>query len=214
MTTGFLMFNLGLCVFFMGFLLYDVSLDIRNQKVAFNFQTGAHLFFYFSEIIGIFGLFYIMVDQPYIPLGYEAEGGLKRFIDFFTVYQIFIFAVLKLIDSLKLNSCVSFGSKLDMILPLVENRKLIQPEIIKSFKEFGNKKTNIVPENIRKDYNNLFLLLSDYEKNRELKNKNAVNRVQVIENELYALKIQTEVAKEELNYHWNVSLLLRFLKRF
>ena len=144
-----------------------------------------------------------------VLLGYEESSILKRFMDFFTVYQIFIFIVLNLYDSLKKEISLSLLHQIDFFQPYLEKNKDIRLEIQKmkkkaSYSERVTKYDDIsVLEN--KDYLTFFTYLEEYEQNR-VEDPEKVSKIIA---EINDFKIDILEKKERLDSLWNLSLFTR-----
>lgn len=110
-----------------------------------------HTLYYLSEIIFTFGLFCIVLNNSILPVAYEEKSYLKRFIDFFTVYQISLFVILRIVNShiissyrLLLNEVRGIRNFVDSDMPIDDplneckremNNYYLHPEIRLLYKE-------------------------------------------------------------------------------
>lgn len=193
------------------------SLADNRFKMEFLYR----LLLYILEIWTIFLLFQWILSSHKSTLGYSEEGTLKIFIDFFTVYQIFIFVVLKLYDSLKIDTYSSLLFLLNIMIPHVESREPI-PEGFEDEDTFKDVHKLIIPRDADNMRTNIFDLIKDYRKTLEeyekLLDDDQSDRSEVesrffsIKHQLYVTKSTLELSKEELNFHWKVSLIQRIVK--
>lgn len=195
------------------FLLKDTKSYSFNTRFRLNFLFK--LLSYLVEVLFIFLVFQWIVttSQFKILFGYKESSVLKRFIDFFTVYQIFIFIVLNLYDSLKKEIFLSLLHQIDFIQPYLEKNKSIYLEIQRmerkaSYSERVTKHDDIsILEN--EDYTKFFKYLKEYEKIREEDSKEASDIVSKIND----FKIDVLEKKERLDSLWNLSLIARLSLR-
>lgn len=205
---GFIFFIFVLIV------LRDLRRKFSTAKATFRMDYLYQLSLYIFEIWSMFLLFQLVLFFYADSLGYADEGTLKRFIDFFTVYQIFIFVVLKLYDSLKIDAYSSLIFLLNTIIPHVENRELV-PEGFEEEPDSEELKSLILPQEAENARTLILDLLREY---RELAEDTVSSeayiegRLYSIKHQLYFLKSSLELSREERNFHWNVSLLQRLGK--
>lgn len=193
--------------------------DTKN----FSFNTRFRLNFlfkllsYLMEVLFIFLVYQSIISTHTLNvlLGYEESSILKRFMDFFTVYQIFIFIVLNLYDSLKKEISLSLLHQIDFFQPYLEKNKDIRLEIQRmkkkaSYSERVTKYDDIsVLEN--KDYLAFFNFLEEYEQNR-VENPEKISKIIA---EINDFKIDILEKKERLDSLWNLSLFTRlYIKIF
>lgn len=209
---------LNLIVQLLAFLILIgfIILVIKDTK-SFSFNTRFRLNFlfkllsYLTEVLFIFLVYQSIISTHTLNvlLGYEESSILKRFMDFFTVYQIFIFIVLNLYDSLKKEISLSLLHQIDFFQPYLEKNKDIRLEIQKmkkkaSYSERVTKYDDIsVLEN--KDYLTFFTYLEEYEQNR-VEDPEKVSKIIA---EINDFKIDILEKKERLDSLWNLSLFTR-----
>lgn len=153
----------------------------------------------FQFLIGFFGNF----------LGYKGEGLLKEFIDLFTVYQIFIFVVLKLYDSYKLEPYLAMLYNIEQAEIYMSKNEPIPRSLIS--------KANFVKEysgmiDFRKSLD-LEEVLLEYELYRSSDMKEAKEVVDEIIDVLHFLKSDVQLSIEQIEEHSTISILRRILAR-
>lgn len=183
----------------------------KTVRLRFNANFRYELFIYLTEIFFMFAVFQTLLIFFEKPLGYEGEGFLKRFIDLFTVYQIFVFVVLKLFDSLKVDSCSALLYNIELAAPLLEENKTIHSDIWESRKHYDDPKM-FLPAEVLVYGKCFFLLLDDYEENRLNDTEESKAILDDAKYKINMIKSKTSLMREETNFHWNVSLFIRFGK--
>lgn len=215
---------LNLIVQLLSFLiLIDFIILVIKDTKSFSFNTRFRLNFlfkllsYLTEVLFIFLVYQSIISTHTLNvlLGYEESSILKRFMDFFTVYQIFIFIVLNLYDSLKKEISLSLLHQIEFFQPYLEKKKDIRLEIQRmkkkaSYSERVTKYDDIsVLEN--KDYLTFFNYLEEYEQNR-VEDPEKVSKIIA---EINDFKIDILEKKERLDSLWNLSLFTRlYIKIF
>lgn len=91
--------------------------DQINKK--FSKDKNIHILLYFFEMFTFFIFFNWLADIKF--LGYDEPSHLKRFIDFFTVYQIMVLVFLKMINSLKIDPFLVNRHVAELTLSAVQN---------------------------------------------------------------------------------------------
>lgn len=120
---GYFIFIIGV-VIFLGKYWYDMhSKNILSIEYGYYYETVRNVIYYIAEIMMMFGLFLVFIDNPIYKLNYaDSETSyLKQFIDFYTFYQIFIIVIFKLINSQFIAECRSLLDLLEMIKLDVES---------------------------------------------------------------------------------------------
>ncbi|OAN13859.1 hypothetical protein [Exiguobacterium undae] len=176
-----------------------------KRRYLYNFLYKVSL--YIAEILLMFSLFAWLTD--YFKVDYEEEGKLKQFIDFFTVYQIFIFAVLNLYDSLKKEVHISLIHQIEYIQLYLEANKNIDKEIEKVKHQFSNEKRlqyDDIDISENKEVTKLIASLEKYNENRESNSELASDA----KFEISLQKNELNERKERIDSLWNISLFLRF----
>lgn len=196
------------------FILLVILLK-NEEKYSFNTQFKLNFLFkllnYLMEVLFIFIVFQAIITIPRLDslLGYKESSILKRFMDFFTVYQIFIFVALNLYDSLKKEVSLSLLHQIDFIQPYLEKNKDIHLEIQKMKEKASYDERMIKYDDISvlksKDYVTFFNYLKEYEENR-VENPEKANEVIV---KLNDFKIEILEKKDRLDSLWNLSLFRR-----
>ena len=159
----------------------------KNPRFLSNFFL--QLVLYFLEIAAMFYLFQIISIYFVDSLGYKEPSTLKRFIDFFTAYQIFIFVVLKLYDSLKKDSYNSILYVIELAQPFMELNKPVDKNVWK-----GNdlyKKMDSLSKDTYGYYKDFYSLLLMYEQFR-IQSKCDDRRIKELNNALKTHKIKLD----------------------
>ncbi|WP_214781028.1 hypothetical protein [Exiguobacterium sp. s22] len=185
-----------------------------NAKGRFRMDFLYQLLIYLFEIWLFFSLFQWILFSHAETLGYSEEGTLKRFIDFFTVYQIFIFVVIKLYDSLKIDAYTSVIYLINMALPHVENEEVF-PRGFLDDNTFEELQKLIIPHEAENIRSHIFELLREYQElleDEEHPDQYIESRIYSIKHQLYRERETLELSIEERNFHWNVSLFQRIGK--
>jgi len=205
---------LGITLIFF-FLILILLLAIRDLnffplKVRFKLNFLYKLLIYLQEILFMFFIFRWVSTSLFDNfLEYDEKGTLKQFIDFFTVYQIFVFVVLNLYDSLKKEIYLSLLHQMESVQPYLDTNKSIRtiiPEVegLSSHERFL--KYDDISLTDDEDHKNFLSHLHDYEKNRE-------NKPELAEStkfQINLLKASVNGKKERIESLWNLSLFLRF----
>lgn len=198
-------------------LLIDYIIFVIKDTKSYSFNTRFRLNFLFKllsylvEVLFIFLIFQVIVSiQPLDTLlAYEERSILKRFIDFFTVYQIFIFIVLNLYDSLKKEILLSLLHQMDFIQPYLEKNQSISLEIerLKKKASYSERVTQYDDISVldNKDYQTFFSYLEDYEEHR-VENPEKANEIL---SRISEFKVDILEKKERLDSLWNLSLIAR-----
>lgn len=184
-----------------------------TNRLRFNANFRYELFIYVTEIAFIFMLFQLVLMFYAKPLGYEGEGFLKRFIDMFTVYQIFIVVVLKLYDSLKQDAYSTLLYSIDLATPLLDENKPIHEDVWEGRNVYGDEKV-FFPAELLSAVNGFYTLLELYEEHRLSDSEESKELVNEIRHKVNMIKSKFGLANNELGFHWNTSLFLRLGKSF
>ena len=186
------------------FLAKKLSSKNTQFELRFRLRFAYQLLLYLTEIGFVFMLFQFLIGFFGNFLGYEGEGLLKEFIDLFTVYQIFIFVVLKLYDSYKLEPYIAMLYNIEQAeIYMSKNESIPQSLIVK---------TNLVQEysgmsDFRKSLN-LEEVLLEYEKYRSSDMKEVIEEIIDI---LRFLKSDIQLAREQIEQHSTISILRRIM---
>ncbi|WP_214891689.1 hypothetical protein [Exiguobacterium sp. s142] len=197
-------------VAFLGFFVIAFSLNRVGKRYdsfhnRFKLRFSFELSIYLMEIAIVFMLFQIFLHFFGESLGYKREGILKEFIDLFTVYQIFLFVVLKLYDSYKLEPYIGIQNILESIEMYVAEGKKIPQGLEMAFlavREYSGQYAFLDGLNIER-------LLEDYEKFRLMDTEPAKERVEAIRYEIDNIKSSVKLNIEYTNSHLNLSILRR-----
>lgn len=186
------------------FLAKKLSSKNTQFELRFRLRFAYQLLLYLTEIAFVFMLFQFLIGFFGNFLGYEGEGLLKEFIDLFTVYQIFIFVVLKLYDSYKLEPYIAMLYNIEQAeIYMSKNEPIPQSLIVK---------TNLVQDysgmsDFRKSLN-LEEVLLEYEKYRSSDMKEVIEEIIDI---LRFLKSDIQLAREQIEQHSTISILRRIM---
>lgn len=193
------------------FVIKDTKSYSFNTRFRLNFLFK--LISYLAEVLFIFLLFQVLISIKPLStlLIYEERSILKRFIDFFTVYQIFIFIVLNLYDSMKKEILLSLLHQMDFIQPYLEKNQSIHLEIekLKMKASYSKRLTQYDDISVldNKDYKTFFSYLEEYEEHRvEKENPEKVNEIL---SRISEFKVDILEKKERLDSLWNLSLISR-----
>lgn len=201
---------LGALVFFLFFVfcsfLTKYLMDSKSRSVSrFNESVSFQVCIYLTEIAFVFLIFQIVLHFFSVPLGYQEEGWLKRFIDFFTVYQILIFVLLKLYDSYKKDAETLLVFAIDLVEPYIDSRKFV-PDVFYRYKE--TELYNLCPPNIIELFKEFEELLMQY----EICLVDPDSYVESTEDIIIEIKRMRTVLNASIvdrESHWNFSILLR-----
>lgn len=158
----YVIFLLFILVIWLGVVVKDKKSLLKNPRFRLNFLLQLTL--YFLEIAAIFYVFQIVSIYFVDSLGYTEPSILKRFLDFFTAYQVFIFVVLKLYDSLKKDSYTSVLYSIELAQPFIEFNKPIYKDIWKGKHLY--KEMDSLSKDTYTFYKEFYDLLSKYEQFR------------------------------------------------
>lgn len=212
MIFGLLVVQVGFFAFFIAFILGLIRKRLKDSKKWFGIHYAMHLLIYASEILIIFGLFNIVLEMPFLNINYGENDLLKRFIDFFTVYQIFIFVIIKMYDSLIIDALVNFDNRITKVKYLIDCKEEI-PLLLLDHLQFLSSTPSITsPLKVRNDLNKVIKLAERYNSNYLIGTEESKTEVLKVIRQLDDMQLDVNLRKEVLNYHWNVSLFLRVLK--
>lgn len=202
----------------MVFLLYCTIIFfmiIRNReknswRVSFTYNFLYKVLLYIAEILTIFLLYTLLLKI----IGYvNKEKFLKQFLDFFAVYQIFIFAVLNLYDSLKKEIPLSLLHQIERVQPYLDENMNIDKELEDMPNRFSYDRRLMYDDIDISENEDLLLLntlLKSYNNNR-IKNEEVANEAKF---KIILLKNKLNEKKERLESLWNISLFIRFFNKF
>lgn len=214
---GFLIAFLGAALSFSNEKLSKRYMYKMPDEWKHNLLVSVNTIYYISEIIFAFGVFCLVVDNKLIEFKYASEetSYFKRFIDFFTVYQIGIFVVLKIINShimssyrLLLSEIKSVNSHIEAGLPI--------DGFVNEFK--AEMKNSYLHPNVRLLYKEIFLAVVYHQNNSDLKLKGAYSDTQYSDTlkkfnaSLTSKELLIESRLIEKEREWEGSLILRELK--
>lgn len=200
-----------ICMFSIMIFLRSRRFKKGTNRSRFNANFRYELFIYVTEIAFIFMLFQLVLVFYAKPLGYEGEGFLKRFIDMFTVYQIFIVVVLKLYDSLKQDAYSTLLYSIDLATPLLDENKPIHEDVWAGRNVYDDEKV-FFPAELLSAVNGFYELLELYEEHRLSDTDESKEYVNEIRHRVNVIKSKFGLANNELGFHWNTSLFLRLGK--
>lgn len=204
----FKVFFFSLC---MVFFLRLIRPFFKSSKAKFRIEFLYQLSLYIAEIFLMFSCFQLFLHLNDKPLGYDEKGTFKRFLDFFTAYQIFIFVVLKLYDSLKIDAYSSLMYGLDIVIKFVEDNAAV-PEGFQKIDELLKMDGVAIPHETANEYERLHNIIIRYKEIRHKNTKSIREEKEKIKRDLYIMQASLSLAKEERDFHWNVSILQRIAK--
>ncbi|RJP00912.1 hypothetical protein D3D03_08955 [Exiguobacterium sp. RIT452] len=207
-----LIFKIAIPIFFILISLKVLIYKKVTKKPTFFFNFLLNLLLYIVEILMMF----VIIRQILMFYGTTLSGTNdslpKQFVDFFTAYQILIFVLIKLYDSLAQNDYVSLIYKTELVQPRIDENEMIEDSLIESVKY--RKNSNYLPSNVRFMFNKLYDFLDQYNcllvkiendlvqvKNlkNKLLNKNATSEKRVpLQVSLNQLKFELDTSNEEM----------------
>lgn len=98
---GFFLFFAGVVVL-TSMYWYDAhSKNSLFVEYGYYYELARNVIYYIFEIVTLFGLFLMLIKNPFYVLNYASEDNsyFKQFIDFYTFYQILIIVILRLMNS-------------------------------------------------------------------------------------------------------------------
>lgn len=158
----------------------------------------------------MFSLFQLIImETPIKDLSaYDERSFLKRFIDFFTVYQIFIFIVLNLYDSLDKEVYLSLLHHIEHIQPYLDENKSISL-VMDKIKNASSHDRYLKYDDIDLSDNEYYLeflkLTREYEESRKQESE-ITNDIKF---KITLFKADILEKKERIDSLWNLSLYLR-----
>lgn len=198
-------------IMFNTFLLLSKDSKKLPFKTRFKMNFLYKLIIYLVEILVMFSLFQLIImETPIKSLSaYDERSFFKRFIDFFAAYQIFIFIVLNLYDSLKKEVYLSLLHQFEHIQPYLDENKSIRSvmhEVESSSSYDRYLKYDDISLSDNEDYIEFLKLLNEYEKSREQEPESTDD----IKFKITLFKATILEKKERIDSLWNLSLYLRF----
>lgn len=215
---------MGLVIAFVGallsFLLDKFSIRYMKKMPAgwkHNLYVAVSTLYYISEIIFAFGLFCLVIDNEVIPIKYASieTSYLKRFIDFFTVYQIGLFVILKIINSHIMSSYRLLQSEIKRLNNFIE-AGLPLDDFVDEFKK--ESKNPYLHPDIRLLYREVLLALIYHQNNTDLMVKGGYTEAQYSDTlkkfnaSLNSKELLIESRLINKEREWEGSLILRELK--
>lgn len=193
------------------FLLLSKDSKKLSFKTRFKMNFLYKLIIYLVEILVMFSIFQLIIMETPIKnlSAYDERSYLKRFIDFFTVYQIFIFIVLNLYDSLKKEVYLSLLHQFEHIQPYLDGNKSIS-SVINEIESSSSYDRYLKYDDISLSDNEYYVeflkLLNEYEEIREQESESTDD----IKFKITLFKATILEKKERIDSLWNLSLYLRF----
>lgn len=194
------------------FLMISKDSKKLSFKTRFKINFIYKLIVYLVEILIMFSLFQLIImETPIKDLSaYDERSFLKRFIDFFTVYQIFIFIVLNLYDSLDKEVYLSLLHQIERIQPYLDENKSVHSVMYKvesssSYERYSKYDDISLSDN--EYYIEFLKLLREYEESRE-QEPGITNDIKF---KINLFKADILEKKERIDSLWNLSLYLRLL---
>lgn len=195
---------------FSNFFVLQTPIKFRH-----NIFVAIHSLFYVSEIIFTFGLFCIVIDNTILPLAYDEKSYLKRFIDFFTVYQIGLFVILRIISSREVSTYRLLLSEIRRIRVFLEGGLPLDD----FYDEFEKESNNYaLHPSVRLLYKETRLTLRVYKNSEELFAKGAYDESEYKES---LKKVHASLTSKELLIEdrlidkergWDGSIILKLLR--
>lgn len=204
---------LGSLLVFLFYVLIVVFMNIRNHRksswrVRFTLNFLYKVLLYIGEVFFIFVIYLLFLKI----VGYVSkEEFLKQFLDFFAVYQIFIFAVLNLYDSLKKEIPLSLLHQIERVQPYLDANMRIDEEleaIPNRFSHDRRMKYDDIDLSKHEDLTLLIKFLKSY--NENIENEKVVNKEKF---NIILLKNNLNEEKERLESLWNISLCIRIFNK-
>ncbi|WP_214809095.1 hypothetical protein [Exiguobacterium sp. s102] len=209
-----------LLVVIMLFVINLLLLAIKDStkfsfKTRFKINFSYKLIIYLVEILFMFSLFQLIIMETPIKdlFSYDERSFLKRFIDFFTVYQIFIFIVLNLYDSLDKEVYLSLLHQIEHIQPYLDENKSISSvmnEVKSSSSHDRYSKYDDISLSDNEYYIEFLKLLKEYDDS--IKQESEITND--IKFKITLFKATILEKKERNDSLWNLSLYLRLTLKF
>lgn len=181
------------------------------QSRLYNLKVTNDVLGYFCEIAVMFGLFTMLISNQFYTTDYALKetNMLKQFIDFFTIYQIGVVVVLKLITAHYVEECKTLLSTLSIMRSQVEKDESLDA-IIPFLEEYEDAH---IPLQIRDIYEQLSKRANNYEVYRNAKHLDSVD-LEGFKNAfigfLYSYEMLANGFMERKESELEVSLLLRY----
>lgn len=215
-----------LLFFILSFFLLLVYLDIfvvpiHFKNLEYAFKVFLDISLYIAELIFFF-LFFLWVTSSDLFSTYNESSLLKNFIDFFTLYQIGILVLLKMLNFRIIQEyfrCLT-------VLQSIRNMLEINKTVFSTLKELKNRQEAVLPLKAKEYYRDIYFVVLNYEylkmaerfslnfefidaeytKNKitELNNNFIVN--------LNAIEISITSLLTDKQNEWEVSIFLKIIK--
>lgn len=136
-----------------------------KKKPTFLINTILNFCIYAIEIFLFFGIFQQILINSGTTLSSSGDSMLKQFFNFYTAYQILVFALIKLYDSLEQDHYGPLIHQMEIAQPRIDENAVIENssddrffmETVKYYKD-----GNFLPVNVKSMYNKLYDLLTEY----------------------------------------------------
>lgn len=129
------------------FVVYTVSFKRKaSKKPKFGLNFIANLLVYLLEITIMFIVTRMILGLFDTSLSGNGDSIPKQFLDFFTAYQILLFVVLKLYDSLQKDAYSSLIYKIDLAQYALDGNKTL-PDVVFENEEFSRNSDSLPGSN-------------------------------------------------------------------
>ena len=213
--TGFLISLAGVLLSFSVMKFSNFFVLKTPIKYKHNIFVAIHSLYYVSEIIFTFGLFCIVIDNTILPLAYDENSYLKRFIDFFTVYQIGLFVILRIISNREVSSYRLLLSEIRRIRMSVEGELPLDD----FYDEFEKESKNYsLHPSVRLLYKEIRLTLRFFKNSEKLFSLGAYDEPKYLESlkKFHASLTSKEILIEDriidIERGWDGSIILKLLR--
>ncbi|WP_214809093.1 hypothetical protein [Exiguobacterium sp. s102] len=217
-----LIFKIAIPAFFILIFLKVLIYKKVTKKPTFFINFIINLLLYAVEILMVFVVLRQILMFYGTTLSGSGESLPKQFIDFFTAYQILIFVLIKLYDSLAQDNYVSLIYELELVQSRIDENEMIDESFMETIKY--SKNGNYLPSNVKYMFNKLYDFLNQYNsllvkiekdlkqvknlKNKLLNNTNSENRVS-LQVSLNQLKFELDSNNKEMK---RIKFVIRDLK--
>ncbi|WP_026824318.1 hypothetical protein [Exiguobacterium marinum] len=213
-------------LFFCSLIYFDIVIvpkRFKDQQYAF--KLGSDILLYASELIFFFLLFLWLTRSEWFLIYSSNEPSLlKTFIDFFTLYQIGILVLLKMLNSRIIQEyyrCLTF-------LQSIRNMIEADQSVFSALNELKNKQEEVIPLKVKEYYRDVYFVALNHEflKTAEMFSRNSnplvLNDIKqkiissnnkAISN-LNATEISITSLVTDKQNEWEVSMFIKVIKRW
>lgn len=182
-----------------------------KKKYDYHLKTRADIFLYIGEIVLMFGSFCFLITIADPFLTYNEPSYLKKIIDFFTVYQIGVLVIFKLINAREIREYKRQLSIIETIKYHVDVKRSIDDTV----EYIQYLLTNHLPPDIELRYNKILEILKSYDEvlvsdeKTGGETKESARYFATLHAVLssFSIKINNEI--ETLSNEWEASIFLR-----